>query len=657
MGRFAFGEAGHRDGFEGVQGVTFAAHHEPLKTAPLGSVCAPKPFPVPSPYLARYPSLQAPLSVQARELLQACENQAQELQRACQSFQALEKQELQRAPELPLPAREKPQSCDSQPSRVLQLSFEPVLQQNRDLPPNCTPPRSIEPTHAREPPHGLSPSQSLEPPRSFEPPIHERSRSEPRAVDLQQRLADASRALTSARAPAVAPSVGGRPSGTTPRSSGAGLTGRDRMYGSLAARRSDGFDLQPSRVTSLDSSTRSLPGRQSGRGSVDRASAQRKDPAPKRAAPTLEEEQLAEYSDRFIAGYDRGVLLGRGACAVVWMARPQGKQGVVAVKQAAKGDTGKRRCDTEAARKEIQFGSQVFQPGGEPKLSLQQYPGIKHIARLLDYSETKRDIYLVMEYGGTSLTKTAYEIKGEFLRGERLYRVNHLPALQLMKRDPSELRRLLRQLLSALQLLADLRVVHSDIKPDNILIEEGEHHLTAKLIDFGSAYAFESSDSLSLATPEYMPPEALESCASKGSRFSAGPRSRRSTAPAAIGTRAKKASQPWSFDVWSLGAVLLELALGMPLWLSYKCRVADTDRTCTGLFAVPGRDPEKITQKQSEALRQKGVARVLQGAAGVPLGSSGPEFLSQMLAWDPMDRISPEEALNHPWLRNNDISA
>lgn len=627
MGRFAFSETGPCEGFESVQGVAFAAHREQLKTlSPLSDTCAPKPFPVQSPYLARYPSLQAPLSLQARELLQACEQQAQELQRACHSFQTLEKQERQRPPEVPLPARELPQSLESCDS-----SF--AVRQSLESPP----------THMHEPARaGSGPAQSPQP-RSSEP-MHERSRSEPRlAPDLQQRLADASRASTSARATAATPSVGGRPSGTTPRS----FAGRDRVSsGSLASHRSDAFELQGSRMTSLDSSTRSLPGRQPGRGA-----AQRLAPAPRRVAPSPEEEQVAEYSDRFIAGYDRGTLLGRGACAVVWLARPQGKQGLVAVKQAAKGDTGKKRCDTEAARKEIQFGSRVFHQGGEPKLSLQQYPGLKHIARLLDYSETKRDIYLVMEYGGTSLTKTAYEIKGEFLRGERLYRVNHLPALQLMKREPSELKRLLRQLLSALQVLADLRVVHSDIKPDNILIEEGEYHLTAKLIDFGSAYAFESAESLSLATPEYMPPEALESCASRGSRLSAGPRGRRSTAPAAV-PRARRASRPWSFDVWSLGAVLLELALGTPLWLSYKCRVADTDRTSTGLFAVPGRDPEKIAQRQSEALKQKGVGRVLQGAAGVHLGTSGPEFLSQMLAWDPLDRASPEEALNHPWLSN-----
>ena len=30
---------------------------------------------------------------------------------------------------------------------------------------------------------------------------------------------------------------------------------------------------------------------------------------------------------------------------------------------------------------------------------------------------------------------------------------------------------------------------------------------------------------------------------------------------------------PWSIDIWSLGAILLEIVTGFPLWLSYKGRI------------------------------------------------------------------------------------
>lgn len=238
--------------------------------------------------------------------------------------------------------------------------------------------------------------------------------------------------------------------------------------------------------------------------------------APARSEACFEED-CSEYTDRFLPGYDRGRLLGRGACAVVWLATPIGeKQPAVAIKQVAKGTTGKKRSDADSARKEIFFGSYLFHEGGEPKLHPDKHPGINHITRLFEHSETKRDMWLVMEYGGTSLTKMAYEIKGEFHRGERLYRAHHLPLLQSMKQNPAVLKGLLRQLISALQVFADHHIVHSDIKPDNILIEEDERHrLRVRFIDLGSAFGFDSPETVAVATPEYMPPEALESCSAR----------------------------------------------------------------------------------------------------------------------------------------------
>lgn len=425
---------------------------------------------------------------------------------------------------------------------------------------------------------------------------------------------------------------------------------------------------------SIDRSTRSLSGRQGGSNTTaaERLQLQRRSSQTVARDAGLDDD-TAEYNDRFLTGYDKHRLLGRGACAVVWLAQPIGQKGYVAIKQVAKGSTGKKRSDAEAARKEIFFGSYFFHPGGEPKIPSSRCPGIAHIAKLLDYSETKRDIWMVMEYGGTCLTKMAYEIKGEFLRGERLYRVVHLPMLQAMKRDPAVLKGMLRQLLSALCVLSEHHIVHSDIKPDNILIEEDERHqLRCRFIDLGSAFTFDCPENLALATPEYMPPEALEICAAKcggGPRMSMGgsrsgvsgsfnSNSRKSADPVA---KLQRHSQPWSFDIWSLGSILLELCLGTPLWLSYKCRVADDQRAnsaATGLFAVPGRDPDKIISKQADALRQRGLANVLRNAQGVPINNvdvgSGLELLSMMLNWDPIDRISPEEALEHPWLQEYD---
>jgi len=447
------------------------------------------------------------------------------------------------------------------------------------------------------------------------------------------------------------------------------------------------------RTRSIDVATRSSTsggGRVNMSSATDRVTVHRRGSAAPQRQAAIFEDDCSEYSDRFLPGYEKGQLLGRGACAVVWMAVPSGSKTAVAIKQVAKGTSGKKKSDTDAARKEILFGSYFFAEGGEPKLPLHSNPGISHIAKLLDFVETKRDIWMVMEFGGTSLTKMAYEIKGEFNRGERLYRVHHLPLLESMKKDQRVLKVVLRQLISALCLFADHRIVHSDIKPDNILVEQDERgQIRVRFIDLGSAFSFSSPESLSLATPEYMPHEGLEVCAmgrnllggpsgpcgnigalSGGiSRHSVGGRPGQGKSAAAASAlaagdpaqRLQRQSQPWSFDTWSLGSIVLELSLGAPLWLSYKCRVANDNRPNSaglGLFAVPGRDPEKIMQKQSDALRQRGLSVVLRNAPGVPIAAGGDDvdtgldLLSRMMDWDPMERISPHDALRHPWLQD-----
>ena len=52
-------------------------------------------------------------------------------------------------------------------------------------------------------------------------------------------------------------------------------------------------------------------------------------------------------------------------------------------------------------------------------------------------------------------------------------------------------------------------------------------------------------------------------------------------------------SQPWSFDIWSLGMILMEILTGVPLWMSLKSRVVRMGRSvsCKGLLGASGRDP------------------------------------------------------------------
>ena len=65
-------------------------------------------------------------------------------------------------------------------------------------------------------------------------------------------------------------------------------------------------------------------------------------------------------------------------------------------------------------------------------------------------------------------------------------------------------------MVQVLDVLTYYNIIHADIKPDNILVEfDGKRIKTLKLIDFGSAFCFDSPNNISATTPEYLAPEVL----------------------------------------------------------------------------------------------------------------------------------------------------
>jgi serine/threonine protein kinase len=73
------------------------------------------------------------------------------------------------------------------------------------------------------------------------------------------------------------------------------------------------------------------------------------------------------------------------------------------------------------------------------------------------------------------------------------------------------LRTLIKKIAETFQVLSEFKIVHADIKPDNILVNfDGREIKDIKLIDFGSAFSFENPSNIQASTPEYLAPEVLE---------------------------------------------------------------------------------------------------------------------------------------------------
>ncbi len=64
----------------------------------------------------------------------------------------------------------------------------------------------------------------------------------------------------------------------------------------------------------------------------------------------------------------------------------------------------------------------------------------------------------------------------------------------------------------AISLFSDMKIIPSDLKPDNVLIKLNvvNEIEDIKLIDFGSVFKYDQPGGISMTTPEYMSPELLE---------------------------------------------------------------------------------------------------------------------------------------------------
>jgi len=115
-----------------------------------------------------------------------------------------------------------------------------------------------------------------------------------------------------------------------------------------------------------------------------------------------------------------------------------------------------------------------------------------------------------------------------------------------------------------------------------------------KIIDFGSSFLYSEATSISMSTPEYLSPEILKFIDKRHALGADGARN------------LFNKMAPWSYDIWSLGAIFLEIITGFPLWLGLKGKITTRKGKNVvnfGIFGVQGRVNAKIVNKQNIVLK------------------------------------------------------
>lgn len=118
-----------------------------------------------------------------------------------------------------------------------------------------------------------------------------------------------------------------------------------------------------------------------------------------------------------------------------------------------------------------------------------------HIVKLLEIIENEDILCLVMEYASGGIFKIIFTFVGEIFD----YLVSNGRMCE------NEARKKFRQLLSAIQYCHAKKIVHRDLKAENILLDK---HLNVKVADFGLANTFENDPLKTFCgSPPYAAPE------------------------------------------------------------------------------------------------------------------------------------------------------
>ncbi|KAG6123582.1 negative regulator of the PHO system [Claviceps humidiphila] len=262
-----------------------------------------------------------------------------------------------------------------------------------------------------------------------------------------------------------------------------------------------------------------------------------------------------------------------------------------------------RQTGELVALKEIHLDSEEGTPSTAIReISLMKELKHENIVALYDVIHTENKLMLVFEFMDGDL-KRYMDVNGE--RG----------ALQ-----PNVIKSFMYQLLKGIEFCHHNRVLHRDLKPQNLLINSKG---VLKLGDFGLARAFGipvNTFSNEVVTLWYRAPDVL------------------------LGSRTYNTS----IDIWSAGCIMAEMFTGRPLFPGttnedqivriFRIMGTPTERTWPGISQFPEYKPT-FQMYATQDLRS-----ILHAIDPV-----GIDLLQRMLQVRPELRISAHDALQHPW--------
>ena len=366
---------------------------------------------------------------------------------------------------------------------------------------------------------------------------------------------------------------------------------------------------------------------------------------------TLTEEELAIYGDRYMKGYNKIKILGKGGYGVVWLCKKiknhqnnEFSDMDYAVKQTSKKNVPAHNKEDvlQIAKNEIDILTKLNHNDDEDEEKCDLIP------KIYETYEDNNDIWFSFEKGGLSITTLTFNIKGIFEKGERLYHIQKGEFLVLLFKNVKQFKLLIRKILEGIDYINKKGIIHSDIKPENILVQYTKKDdvldiSSIKIVDYGSAFYTSNESPLISNTPEYLCPEIMVN----NKEFI---------------RELNKGNYTNAIDIWSTGISILELCLCCPIWMSYKTKIYINGKINNnmGYFGCKGRDGNKIYQKQIELSHN--LNKILKNSMIYMFDdktkSEFIDLLGKMLTFDYTKRITTEQALKHPFLNEeeNDIT-